>query len=120
MSRKKEGQRTALNDLLWRRVDEILENSGERRSELWKRIQRNKNTYTNWTKRRTMLQISDLEELADALGVPASDLLRSQHTNEVRIQLPQSDVEAKSAQQPMTLALELEVSSHGLRIRLKE
>ncbi len=75
MSRKKSGQRTTLNDLLWQRVDEVLAARGERRSELWKRVQRNKNTYTNWIKRRTVPQISDLEELAEALGVPASDLL---------------------------------------------
>src|SRR5579871_975560 len=118
MSRKKEAQRTALNDLLWRRVDEILESSGARRSELWKRIQRNKNTYTNWIKRRTMLQICDLEELAEALGVPASDLLRSPDQQDPSSRVPVADNAGEGLDQPITLALELEVSGHSVRLRL--
>ena len=116
MSRKKHEQRTTLNDLLWRRVDEILERTGQRRSELWKKMRRNKNTYTNWVKRRTILQISDLEEIAEALGVPASDLLRETDAAGDRVVALVSG----RTEPELTVGLELQVSAQGLRIRLKE
>lgn len=75
MSRKK-NKRTELNDLLWQRVDEVLAQQGKRHHQLWKLVRRNKNTYTSWLKKRTMPQISDLQELSEALNVSPADLLQ--------------------------------------------
>ena len=75
MSRKK-AVRTALNDLFWNRVSEVLSAQGRQYSDLWQTVIRDKNTYSNWRNRRTIPQISDLEEIASALRVSPAELLR--------------------------------------------
>lgn len=76
MSRKKRAIRTGLNDVLWERVAEALSLQRKRLPDLWRALKRNKNTYTSWVNGRTTPQVSDLEELANALKVDAADLLR--------------------------------------------
>ena len=74
MSRKKQ-PRTALNELLWRRISEVLSDQQRQHRDLWRVGIRDKNTYTNWRKGRTVPSISDLEEIAAALHVSPVDLL---------------------------------------------
>lgn len=64
-----------LNDLLWERIGEVLKERGETYAELWRKVRRDKNTYTNWIRRRTIPKVSDLQQLAEALETPAADLL---------------------------------------------
>jgi transcriptional regulator with XRE-family HTH domain len=68
--------RTALNDLFWTRVSEVLAGQGRHYRDLWKEVIRDKNTYSNWRNRKTIPQISDVEEIAAALSVSAADLFR--------------------------------------------
>ncbi len=75
MSRKKPA-RTALNDLFWTRVSEVLAEHGQQYSDLWRTVIRDKNTYSNWRNKRTIPQISDVEEIASALRVSPADLLK--------------------------------------------
>ena len=74
MSRKT-NHRTALAELLWRRISEVLSDQGRQFSDLWRVVVRDKNTYTNWRKGRTVPSISDLEEIAAALRVSPAELL---------------------------------------------
>ena len=64
--------------VFWDRVDEIL--SSQRRDHQYLRstVQRNKNTYTSWFKRRSLSRIKDLEDIAAALGVAPAELLISE------------------------------------------
>jgi len=64
-----------LNDLLWERIAEILRKRGKRLPDLWAKVERDKNTYTNWIRKRTIPKLSDLQELAAALGKAPADLL---------------------------------------------
>ena len=64
-----------LNDLLWERIGEVLKERGETYAKLWRKVRRDKNTYTNWIRRRTIPKVSDLQQLAEALETPAADLL---------------------------------------------
>jgi transcriptional regulator with XRE-family HTH domain len=82
LSRKKLGRKEPkvahacpLNDLLWERIDEVLRNRHETVSDLWRKVKRDKNTYTNWIRRRTIPKVSDLQEFAEALNVKAAELL---------------------------------------------
>ena len=82
MSRKKTGRKglkvahaCPLNDLLWERIGEVLRNRNETLSDLWRRVRRDKNTYTNWVRKRTIPKVSDLQEFAEALDVVAADLV---------------------------------------------
>lgn len=86
MSRKKTGRKPLkdahvcpLNDLLWERIGEVLKARDETLPDLWGRVKRDKNTYTNWIRRRTIPKVSDLQELAEALETPAADLLSTQN-----------------------------------------
>jgi transcriptional regulator with XRE-family HTH domain len=54
----------------------VLAERGLAYGDLWEKVQRNKNTYTNWRKKRTIPQISDLEEIALALRIAPGELLR--------------------------------------------
>ena len=74
MSRKKP-TRTALNDLFWSRVSEVLSGQGRQYRDLWQAVVRDKNTYSNWRNRKTIPQLSDIEEIASALNVSPADLL---------------------------------------------
>jgi transcriptional regulator with XRE-family HTH domain len=65
-----------LNELLWQRVAEMLNEQGIKHVDLWRRLGGNKNTHTSWMNGRTVPNLSDLEELAEILRVPAADLLR--------------------------------------------
>ena len=73
---RKKPIRTGLNDLFWDRVSEVLVEQGRQYSDLWQTVIRDKNTHTNWRNKRTIPQISDLEEIASALNVSPADLLR--------------------------------------------
>jgi len=75
LSRKKNIP-TALNDLLWLRIADVLAEKGLNYSDLRKQVRTNKNTFTGWLKKRTIPQISDLEEIAYVLHVAPEDLLR--------------------------------------------
>ena len=105
MSRKKP-VRTALNDLFWSRVSEVLSEQGQQYSDLWTTVIRDKNTYTNWRNKRTIPQISDVEEIASALHVSPADLLRPSGGQET----------APIAEQ---LQLPFEPGSQGARLELE-
>jgi len=114
MSRKK-NQRTELNDLLWQRVGEILEQQGKRYHQLWKLVHRNKNTYTSWLKKRTMPQISDLQELSEALNVAPADLL--QPSSAISGQAPVQAIQLPVMPGSKPVRFELEWSQAGIVLR---
>jgi transcriptional regulator with XRE-family HTH domain len=62
--------------LLWERISQVLSEQQRQHTDLWQVVIRDKNTYTNWRKGRTVPSISDLEEIAAALHVSPVDLLR--------------------------------------------
>ena len=115
MSRNKP-TRTALNDLFWHRVTEVLEEQGLQYRDLWQTVVRDKNTYTNWRKRRTVPQLSDIEEIAAALHVSPAELLTASKTGQTarigeQLQLP---FELNS----MSAKLELEYTAVGFVLRI--
>jgi transcriptional regulator with XRE-family HTH domain len=67
---------SALNNVLWQSISQVLSEQGRQYSDLWDIVVRNKNTHTSWRKQRTVPTISDLEEIAAALRVSPADLLR--------------------------------------------
>jgi hypothetical protein len=64
-----------LNEIFWLRVKKMLELQGRDEAYLREKVPRDKNTYTNWFLRHQLKKIKDLEDIADALGVPASLLI---------------------------------------------
>jgi hypothetical protein len=98
---------SALNDLLWERIAEILNERGQKYADLWRLVPRNKNTYTSWTKRRIIPSVADVEELAAALGVQAVELLSP------------TERLAPSHEQPFQLQLPFEPGSKGVKIELQ-
>jgi len=66
----------ALNELVWRRVVEVLAGRNLDLRYLKRAVHRNKNTYTSWGKTpRPMLKLSDIEEFAEALGIGPAELV---------------------------------------------
>ncbi len=98
--------RTALNDVFWERVSQVLTERGLRYSHLWDKVIRDKNTYTNWRKKRTVPRISDIEEIAIALDVSPADLLR-----ESRV--------VGALATPEQLVLPFEPGSKGVKLELE-
>ena len=74
-----------LIDIFWEHVDRKISSKPKGRKELQRELRRiskgrNKNTYTNWFKEtergpRPNIRLSDIEDVAAALDVPASDLI---------------------------------------------
>jgi transcriptional regulator with XRE-family HTH domain len=113
---RKTPSRTALNDLFWNRVSEVLAGQGRQYRDLWKAVVRDKNTYSNWRNRKTIPQISDVEEIAAALNVSAADLFRVSDGQPVavlgeQLQLP-FEPNSKGA------SLELEYTPIGFVLRI--
>jgi hypothetical protein len=73
---RKQPQDCGLNNVFWERVSASLRSQGRDLPDLWKTLGRNKNTYTNWIRKRTIPKLSDVQEVATALGLWASELLR--------------------------------------------
>jgi len=83
---------------------------------LWEIVSRDKNTYTNWRKGRTIPQISDVEEIAAALNVSPAELFKpseGKRTAQIvnQLQLP-FEPGSKGAK------LELECSPMGLVLKI--
>lgn len=57
------------------RIGEILRKQRKSFPDLWAMVERDKNTYTNWIRKRTIPKLSDLQELAAALGTTPAVLL---------------------------------------------
>ena len=64
-----------LSEVFWNRVIQVLATQGRDEAYLRETVPRDKNTYTNWFRRRQLKKIKDLEDIAEALGVPASVLI---------------------------------------------
>src|ERR1700686_4174686 len=64
-----------LNELFWDQVRKTLANQGRDEDYIRQTVPRNKNTYTNWFLRNRLSRIKDLEDIAEALGVPPSELV---------------------------------------------
>jgi len=65
-----------LSALVWRNFDRVLAAKRITASDFKRLVRRNKNTYTNWFKDpRPVLKITDLNDIATALDIPAIDLL---------------------------------------------
>jgi ribosome-binding protein aMBF1 (putative translation factor) len=97
---------SALNDLLWQRISEVLEEKGLQYVDLWRKLPLNKNTRTAWKNKRTIPDLADLEQLAHSLGVQHLDLLRSS-----------SDRTASSSAEK--LELPFEPGSKGVKIEVQ-
>ena len=98
---------SALNDVLWQRISEELAQRNLHFRDLWSKLDRDKNTFTNWKHKKTIPQISDLEELAYALGVHPAELLRPNRGGE------------KLQSMPEQLALQFEPGSKNARIEVE-
>jgi hypothetical protein len=66
------------NSLVWQNIDRLLLSRGIGKVELKRIVRRNKNTYTNWfMEPRPILKISDVDEIAAALDIAPSELLKT-------------------------------------------
>lgn len=104
----------ALSAVVWQRIEEVMLRKGLNLKDLKQRVRRNKNTYTNWYREpRPVLRISDLEDLARALGVAPADLVTipdGQKDDRRQLVLPFEDGLPRTS-------IELEYTGTGLVIR---
>jgi transcriptional regulator with XRE-family HTH domain len=77
-----------LQQIFWSRVRELLGNDPRRVSRFWKSLNRNKNTLTKWRKGLSDVSLSDIEEIAGALGVDASHLLDGDDARQLQLPFP--------------------------------
>jgi transcriptional regulator with XRE-family HTH domain len=108
-----------LNDLFWQRVSDVLSERGLVYGDLWEKVQRNKNTYTNWRKKRTIPQISDLEEIALALRVAPGDLLRPSGGHESAVIGEQLELPFEPGRKGASLELEYTAAGFVLKLPRK-
>ena len=114
--RLKESYSCPLNDLLWERIGETLRNQHRRFPDLWASVKRDKNTYTNWLKKRTIPKISDLQELAAALGRTPADLL-SREDNVQSSGKMSEQLEFSFGMGPKAVQLEVQYTTAGLILK---
>jgi hypothetical protein len=81
-----------LNFAVWQNIDRILASKGILRTDFKRIVGRNKNTYTNWfNEPRPILKITDLHDIANALEVTPTELLKpalSVHRPTNQLELP--------------------------------
>lgn len=105
-----------LNEIFWSRVKELLAAQGRDEAFLRQTVLRDKNTYTNWFLRHQLKKIKDLEDIANALGVPASVLITTDGASAHPVddfRLPFDTTASR------TVSIEIECSNTGLVVRPK-
>jgi transcriptional regulator with XRE-family HTH domain len=113
----KEAHSCPLNDLLWERVGEILSKSGQSFPDLWALVKRDKNTYTNWINKRTIPKVSDLQELASALGRTPADLLSWPRHGDESISDQQQQLDLPFGVGAKSVQFELQYTISGLLLK---
>ncbi len=102
-----------LNETFWIRVKEVLAAQGRDEAYLREKVPRDKNTYTNWFLRHQLKKIKDLEDIAAALGVPASALI----STDVESAHPVESLRLQFDANARRTSLEIECDDGGIVVR---
>lgn len=98
----------SLQHNLWTRIEEVLEAKELSIDDLRSKIERNKNTFTNW-KTKPNIRVSDIEVIAAALEVHPDELFRRNG------QPPQLELPLEQGQRIAVVELECRGSQIVLR-----
>lgn len=90
------------------RIGEILRKQRKSFPDLWAKVERDKNTYTNWIRKRTIPKLSDLQELAAALGTTPAVLLS-----------PPGEVGGRAEEQPEQLEFAFGMGGKSVQLEVE-